>query len=806
MERGVDGLVDLALPGSSYIMNVPIKSKAISIQNPMQNSILNDLNENQSKAVQATDGPVLIVAGAGSGKTKALTHRIAYLIREKGANPWNILAVTFTNKAAEEMKHRIVNLLEENGVGARPSEAGGADDAGGKSEAGGAHGGIVLGGGYTELKPADLPTVGTFHSFCSQVLRKHIHMLGMENQFVIYDTNDQVVLMKELMRDRAIDEKQCNPKAVLSNISQAKNVLMVPDEYARLAHNSFTEKVASLYKPYQARLRKNQALDFDDLIMMTVQLFEQFPNILEDYQERYRYISVDEYQDTNHAQYVLVKRLAEKYRNLCVIGDPDQSIYSWRGANMQNILDFEKDYPEAVVIKLEQNYRSTAVILEAAHGVIERNRNRKEKKLWTEREGGDKIRLIRARDERDESFRVAQYIQEHMRKHETPDYREFAVLYRTNAQSRVLEEAFMRFGIPYKIVGGVKFYMRKEIKDLIAYLRVIFNPEDTVSLLRIINTPPRKIGPKTLEILHGFAAAMDLTLFRAMERCDEIPELGAKSKTILDFAKTMRHLQKISEEFAVAGLLKHVLSETGYRQFLLEDKSPEGEARFQNVQEMTSVADKYEGLEPRVSLSTFLEEVSLVSDLDQVEDEHNAVTLMTLHSAKGLEFPIVFLTGLEEGVFPHSRSLYEPQELEEERRLMYVGITRAKDSLYLMHAEQRMLYGEFKRNAPSQFLMDIPESLLEGFEENESLQSDILGGEDALQDGEVVFSEPRLIPLEDEIDYTPPVLEEGDMVRHRSFGEGVVLQVQGGIVTVAFKDSGVGVKKLALSIAPLEKI
>ncbi len=642
-----------------------------------------------------------------------------------------------------------------------------------------------------ESEGAEMPTVGTFHAICAQILRRHIHMLGYENQFVIYDGNDQVVLMKEIMHDYHIDEKQVNPKAVLGHISQAKNQLMDWEDYQNLAHNTFTEKVAQCYKAYQARLAKNQALDFDDLIMKTVLLFQNYPQVLDDYQERYRYISVDEYQDTNHAQYILVKKLAEKYRNICVIGDPDQSIYSWRGANIQNILDFEKDYPEALVIRLEQNYRSTAVILDAAHGIISRNVNRKDKKLWTDRDGGEKIHLFTTRDERDEAMRVGQAIMNHVKQHETPDYSEFAVLYRTNAQSRAVEEAFMRFGIPYKIVGGVKFYLRKEIKDLIAYLRVILNPEDTMSVLRIINTPPRKIGPKTLESLQAYAIQHDLSVFRAMENIQLIPDLAAKVKAIEPFTRLIRHFQKLSEEFSVAGLLKHVISESGYKEFLLEDKSPEGEARFQNIQELITVADKYEGLEPRTSLATFLEEIALMSDLDDVDESQNAVTLMTLHSAKGLEFPVVFITGLEEGIFPHSRSLFEPQELEEERRLMYVGITRAMDHLYLLHAKQRMLFGEFKQNAPSQFLMDIPEELLDGY--TPPTQQNF-GSR----------------PIPTEYDYTPtmdPVeLYEGDRVRHRSFGEGIVMKIQGGVVTIAFKDPSVGTKKLSASIAPLEKL
>jgi DNA helicase-2/ATP-dependent DNA helicase PcrA len=719
--------------------------------------MLNGLNDKQKEAILATEGPVLIIAGAGSGKTRALTHRVAYLIEEKGVAPWNILAVTFTNKAAEEMQVRISRLLQDH--------------------------------------LDDLPTIGTFHAICAKILRKHIHLLGYENSFVIYDANDQVVLMKEIMRDYHIDEKQLNPKAVLGHISQAKSQLMGWEEYQLRAHNYFTEKVAELYKPYQIRLAKHQALDFDDLLMKTVELFQTHPEILDYYQEKWKYISVDEYQDTNHAQYTIVKMLAEKYRNICVIGDPDQSIYSWRGANMQNILDFEKDYPEALVIKLEQNYRSTSVILEAAHHVISKNRNRKEKKLWTEREGGEKIKLHQARDERDEAYAVARTINEHAREDAFPDYRKFAVLYRTNAQSRTLEEAFMRFGIPYKVIGNVKFYLRKEIKDIIAYLRLIHNADDDLSLLRIVNTPNRGIGTKTIEHLQDFATMHGVSVFRAMERVDEIPQLSSKVETVKKFIAMIHHLQKCNSQFAAAGVTKHTVSETGFKDFLLKDKTPDAEARYQNVQELMSVANKYEALEPGISLSTFLEEIALITDLDSLEEEQNAVTLMTLHSAKGLEFPIVFLTGLEEGIFPHSRSLFEPQELEEERRLMYVGLTRAMDNLYLLYARQRMLFGEFKQNAPSQFLMELPEELVEGAG---------AAPQQSTRDHRSFGDRP--VPFEDEETVEQLSLADGDRVAHRSFGEGIVINVTGGVVTVAFKDQKAGVKKLALSIAPLKKI
>lgn len=724
-------------------------------------SILDGLNEVQKTAAEHADGPLLIIAGAGSGKTRTLTHRIAYLIKEKGVRPRNILAVTFTNKAANAMKERILNLL----------------------------------GAVQEY---ETPTIGTFHSVCIRILRKYIHLLNFENSFVIYDTNDQVVLMKRIMKARSIDEKQVNPKAVLNYISQAKNQLIGPGEYSNYTGNYFTEKVGELYVAYQKELGINNALDFDDIIMKTVELFKTFPEVLASHQDRYTYISVDEYQDTNHAQYTLIKMLAEKYRNICVIGDPDQSIYSWRGANMQNILDFEKDYPDALVVKLEQNYRSTKVILDAAHSIIEKNRKRKDKRLWTDREGGENLKIWGARDERDEAMQVVREITRHLKSHESPVYKDFAVLYRTNAQSRVLEESFMRFGIPYKVVGSVNFYERKEIRDIVAYLRLIHNPDDSVSLMRIINTPARKIGPKSLEILQAFSAQNNISMFRAMERSDEIAELGSKAAAIENFIKMIRRFQTLNEEFAAAGLIKHVIMESGYREFLLEDKTPDGEARLQNIQELASVANKYEAIEPGQSLATFLEEIALISDLDKLSDRDNAVTLMTLHSAKGLEFPVVFLTGLEEGIFPHSRSLFEPQELEEERRLMYVGLTRAMDFLYLLYAERRMLYGEFKSNAPSQFLQDIPEELYSN-------------GLSASSAPTPQTFENKPIPVEDFIEPEPEFYEElelsdGDRVLHKTFGEGIILNVNGGVLTIAFKNPKIGVKKLSKSIAPLQKL
>ncbi len=639
--------------------------------------ILLSLNPKQQEAVKATHGPVLVIAGAGSGKTRALTHRIAYLIKEKNIKPWNILAVTFTNKAAGEMKTRVIKLLKQ------------------------------------EANDTYLPMVSTFHAACVRILRRHIELLGYENSFVIYDMADQQILVRQILAALHLNEKQVNPKAVLHYISGAKDQLITPKQYYAYANTTFTQRVAEVYEKYQAALKKNNALDFDDLIMKTVELFQKEKDILNEYHEKFQFISVDEYQDTNHAQYVLTNLLAQKYRNLCVIGDVDQSIYGFRGANIGNILSFEKDYPEAKVILLEENYRSTQHILDAAHHVIVKNSKREEKKLWTERIGGEKITLKTLENEREEAEFVAKEIVEKLRAYESPNYRDFVILYRTNVQSRLFEEVFLRYGLPYKIVGGIRFYERKEIKDIMAYLRLIQNPNDNVSLLRVINTPARKIGTKTIEILQQYSIQHKISLFQVMERMDISGNLpDAKVEALKKFVELIRDLQGINKKFPVSGLIKHVLDATEYKK-MIDDNTVEGNARLENIYELMNVAAKYDKLEPALSLTVFLEEVALVADIDHLDEQDNAITLMTVHSAKGLEFPVVFIVGLEDGIFPHSRSLLDHSELEEERRLMYVALTRAKDKLYLTHAKNRMLYGETKSSAPSQFLMDIPLELLE---------------------------------------------------------------------------------------------
>ncbi|OIP81008.1 ATP-dependent DNA helicase PcrA [Candidatus Peregrinibacteria bacterium CG10_big_fil_rev_8_21_14_0_10_44_7] len=736
----------------------------------MNDSILENLNEKQTEAVTTTHGPVLIIAGAGSGKTRALTHRIAYLIRHMKVPPWNILAVTFTNKAAGEMLKRVFKLLH-------PDEAAAMQDS--DMDA-------------ASLRGYSLPSMGTFHSICVRILRKEGHLLGYENSFTIYDATDSEVLVKQVMKHLAFDSTKVNPKAVLSHISGAKNQLIGWEEYEHQGHNYFTEKVAEVYKEYQKRLRQNQAMDFDDLIMQTVNIFNQFPDVLDKYQEKFRFILVDEYQDTNHAQYTLVKLLADKYRNICVVGDSDQSIYSWRGANMQNILDFEKDYSDAKVILLEQNYRSTPVILDAAHSVIIKNQKRKDKKMWTKREGGEHIRIWMARNERDEAEMIAGEIEDRIRGYETPDFSNFTVLYRTNAQSRVLEEVLMRYGIPYRIIGGVKFYQRKEIKDLIAYLRVVNNPHDTVSLLRILNIPARSIGAKTIEVCQEAANIRQQSLWSVFEDIEIVSELPVgKRDAISKFVSIINAGHRENQIGTASAVIKHILMASGYKNMLL-DGSEEGEIRYENVLELISVASKYDRLEPSISLGTFLEEVSLIADIDTLDERDNAVTLMTLHGAKGLEFPCVFICGLEEGVFPHSRSLLDPQEMEEERRLMYVGMTRAIDDLFLLYAEERMLYGDYKSNSPSQFLMDLPEELVARNHGGISVpMMDEFGAQP--------------IPYEDENQELAD-LAIGDRISHKIWGEGIITAVAGGVITVAFKDPRIGIKKLAASVAPISRI
>lgn len=729
-------------------------------------NFLHGLNERQREAAEAIDGPLLIVAGAGSGKTRTLTYRIANLIASGRAQPWQILAVTFTNKAADEMKKRVGALLQDLKL----------EDY--------------------KINPNGQPMVGTFHSICVRILRRHMDHFGRDSSFVIYDTVDQESLMKRIIKEAHLDDEKIKPRVILSMISKSKNRLSTSERFSATASRSFEKQVAELYTLYEKRLAENNALDFDDLLLYTVRLFKENQTVLDTYQERWRFISVDEYQDTNHAQYTLTNLLASKYRNLCVIGDSDQSIYSFRGADIQNILDFEKDYSEAKLIKLEQNYRSTQTILDAADAIIEKNKQRKSKKMWTDNSGGDLIEVRYADSEYHEAELVASEI-EILMKEKGVSLSEMVVLYRTNAQSRVLEEILLRFGLPYKVIGGVKFYARKEVKDILAYLRLILNPNDSDALLRIINVPSRKIGQTTLNKLQAFAVSRSLTLAEMLNHVEMITELNEPTKKrISEFWSDVQRWRGLSKTSSVSDLAKQVVKDIDYKTFLL-DGTEEGEMRYENIQELISVASKYDGLEPELSLPSFLEEVALVADTDQIEQGQEALTLMTLHSVKGLEYSYVFIVGCEENIFPHSRAAFDPLELEEERRLMYVGVTRAMKRLYLLSAKQRMIYGDYQRNPVSRFIHDIP-----GHLSNQSGLSEVkFENFNTYRDDEVeeeTISKTRMTAEER--------FKDGDRVRHGTFGEGIVVERRGDLVTVAFTNPLYGIKKFAANIAPLEKV
>ena len=648
-----------------------------------ENVLLNGMNDKQSEAVLATEGPVLIMAGAGSGKTRVLTHRVAYLIEEKHVNPWNVLAITFTNKAAREMKERIGNLLDEEA----------ARDV----------------------------WVSTFHALCMRILRRDIEKLGYNRAFSITDTSAQLTLVKQVLRAQNVDPKQFDAKAVLSAISSAKNDLLTPTDYAKDHANNgnpFDKVVSDVYTEYQRRLRADSALDFDDLIMQTIILFKQDPETLGYYQRKFHYVHVDEYQDTNEAQYQLVQMLSAGYRNLCVVGDADQSIYGWRGANMQNILDFKKDYQDAQVILLEQNYRSTQTILDAANSVIKNNAQRQVKTLWTENGKGDKITYYRAQSDRDEAYFIIRQIETMMRQ-EHYKYGDFAVLYRTNAQSRSIEEAFLKSSIPYKIVGGHKFYDRKEIRDALAYFGLIVNPVDNLSFGRIVNEPKRGIGASSLEKLGQFADENGWSLLEAAQNV-ELSNIPARArKELAKFATLIEDLRKKQQTgSSITDLMSAILEDTGYVDALRNEHSLEADSRVDNLEELLTVTktfdDKYEPEDEDSDIyADFLGELSLVSDVDEVEEDAQEVTLMTLHAAKGLEFPVVFLVGMEEGLFPLSRAAMDETELEEERRLAYVGITRAKKKLFLTNAYSRMFHGQHQNNPASRFVDEIDENLLE---------------------------------------------------------------------------------------------
>lgn len=645
--------------------------------------LLNGMNPRQKEAVLHTDGPLLLMAGAGSGKTRVLTHRIAYLIEEKEVNPWNILAITFTNKAAKEMKERVNAIL-----------ASGGEDV----------------------------WVSTFHSMCVRILRRDVDFIGYNRNFTIIDSSEQLTLMKRILKELNIDPKKYDPRSILGTISQAKNSLQTPQDFAKMQGSYYEEIAAKCYAAYQKELQYNQCMDFDDLIMNTIRLFEEHPDSLTYYQNKFHYIHVDEYQDTNHAQYTLVNLLAGRFRNLCVVGDADQSIYGWRGADMQNILDFEKDYPDAAVILLEQNYRSTKNILSAANQVIENNSNRKPKNLWTENKEGNKITYYRADNERDETRFIVDRMQEEIRSNHR-NYGDFAILYRTNAQSRVMEETLLKANIPYKMVGGHKFYDRKEIKDILAYLNVLVNPQDSISFERIVNSPKRGIGPGSIEKLRSFASLHEWPLLEAAQNVD-LANIGGKAGQQLGaFGEMIQEVTQMIPYLTVTELTKEVLDRSGYLEDLKIQNTLEAQARIENLEEFLTVTQEFDKQfeqqneedadAPEEKLTVFLNDLALVSDIDNLEEDASQVTLMTLHAAKGLEFPVVFLIGLEEGVFPLSRALMEESELEEERRLAYVGITRAEEALYLTNAFSRTLYGRTQYNRPSRFVEEIDQELLE---------------------------------------------------------------------------------------------
>lgn len=732
------------------------------------------LNTEQRRAVTTVDGPVLILAGAGSGKTKTLTHRIAYLIAEKHISPHSILAVTFTNKAAAEMKERVEQLL------------------------------LKAEGEQRYFAPEFM---GTFHSLCVRILRREIEPLGYSKNFNIVDADDQLGLVKKAMKELEMNPDQIRPRSLLEAISTAKNRQISVERFTVEAQSYFEELVAKVYERYQTMLQEENCLDFDDLIALTVKLLKQESAVLEHYQNLFRYILVDEYQDTNPLQYELVTLLSAKHRNLFVIGDDYQSIYSWRQADIRNILSFEEDYKEAVVITLDQNYRSTQKILDAASSIIEHNLHQRHKKLWTEKKEGEQITLYPAIDENDEARFVVTEIQSERESGRA--YRESAILYRTNAQSRSIEEALLKAGIPYLIIGGVKFYSRKEIKDVLAYLRFLANPRDLLALERLINEPKRGIGKATLEIWDNAARQRSLDYLATISFLRSEGLLQEKKlKTIEGVAELFLHWRDSLDHetgMTLAQLIDVVIRESGYLE-TLRDGTTEGEVREENVKELLSVAKKFDTLPARDALSRFLEEVALIADTDSLDEGADAVRLMTVHSSKGLEFPVVFLIGLEEGIFPHSRSALSPAELEEERRLMYVGLTRAKEKAYLLHAEIRTLFGGMQVNPPSRFLAEIPDELLEKREQKP--ESAFFPRRRSSFGQPRHFSRKPSPSNHETVPERPPEkatdLRPGDMVEHVQFGSGLVLSIDGKLVSVAFKRAGV--KKMMLGVAPLKKV
>ncbi len=745
------------------------------------NDLLAGLNPQQRQAVQTTEGPLLVIAGAGSGKTRVLTHRVAYLIAEKNINPWNILAITFTNKAATEMRTRVNQIVGEDAA---------------------------------EI------WVSTFHALCMRILRRNAGEIGYDRSFTVAGASEQRTLIKHIMSDLNIDPKRYDPRGVLGAISNAKNDMLTPEEYAAKAVGPFQDVVAKVYREYQEGLRTNQAMDFDDLIMKTIQLFKQSPDTLAYYQRKFQYIHVDEYQDTNQAQYELVAMLAKANRNLCVVGDADQSIYGWRGANMQNILDFEADYPDATTIKLEQNYRSTKTILAAANAVIKNNTNRKEKALWTDNASGDKIKYYRADNANDEAYYVIKNINRERQEHGR-HYRDFAVLYRTNAQSRTMEEALMKANVPYKIVGAHKFYERKEIADVLAYLRLATNPDDSLSFERVVNEPKRGIGAGTLDKLQAFAETNQLSLLAAAESAPLIEGITSRiANRLLAFARMMRAFKDAEQTTTVTELTKRILDETGYMDALRANKEL-NESRIENVNEFLTVTQDFDRQwqpedEDADRFVDFLADLALVSAQDEIEDA-DEVTLMTLHAAKGLEYPVVFMIGMEEGLFPLSRAAEDHDELEEERRLAYVGITRAQEELFLTNAFSRMLYGRRQANIPSRFIEEIDDDLVQPANPTLTQRSQ------QLDEAHLPFgNRPHPAPYKKPVYKQPAGTVErpqgtgadkqawkvGDLVMHKKWGQGAVVKVNGSgedlELDIAFKEQGI--KRLLAAFAPITKL
>lgn len=693
---------------------------------------LTKLNDRQIEAVKCVDGPLLVLAGAGSGKTRVLTTRIAYLISELGINPYNILAITFTNKAAKEMKGRVIDMLGDN---------------------------------------AKRIQISTFHSFGVTILRENYDKLGYKENFTILDSDDTLTVIKKIIKELNLDPKEYNPKAIKNRISGAKNQILSPEEYKKYANTDFEEKVTLIYEKYEKKLKANNSVDFDDLLILPINLFRTNPDVLKKYQERFQYILIDEYQDTNEAQYILVKMLSAKYKNICVVGDESQSIYSFRGSNYRNILNFERDYPNCKTVLLEQNYRSTSNILDAANEVIIHNKQRKDKNLWTENGVGEKIVYHRAYDEKDEAYYVMNEIKKLINDGVTRD--RIAVLYRTNAQSRTMEESLLRENIPYKVIGSFYFYNRKEIKDLISYLKLIYNPDDDVSLTRVINTPKRGIGDKTISDLNSKADLLNRSLYEVID-----------SGKPLEFKKIIQELRNEKDNCTLTELVDLVLNKSGMKDELEREKTIDSEIRLENLEEFKSITRNFEESYGIVSLEEFLLEISLVADMNEHKDDVDVVTLMTVHSAKGLEFDYVFIIGLEEGIFPHNNSLISDNEIEEERRLCYVAITRAKNRLWLVNALKRTIYGMDSVNPPSRFLNEIDDSHL--IKESKEKEIEI---------------KPKFkVQIDETVEYN-----FGDKVKHDTFGVGVVVGIDKSVLSVAFPHP-IGIKKLIKGHKSIEKL